>query len=174
MLMFFCLNLTFSRSRKEKMTWRKSNWWSWQSWMGRIVIKKPFPWSTLSTPVSAWCYLWKNANHATPSCSHNRLLTYSSLFFSSSLSPRRFQPDGEDDLKKRQLMELAIINGTYRDTTKPSAAVSQASASSRKLWDVCTAAYLCAVFGFRFHFLSRFQCFWGRPWVSSHCGMSWL
>lgn len=31
-----------------------------------------------------------------------------------------FQADGEDDLKKRQLMELAIINGTYRDsTTKP-------------------------------------------------------
>ncbi|XP_060588270.1 protein quaking-B-like isoform X4 [Ruditapes philippinarum] len=28
-------------------------------------------------------------------------------------------PDGEDDLKKRQLMELAIINGTYRDTSKP-------------------------------------------------------
>ena len=27
-----------------------------------------------------------------------------------------FQPEGEDDLKKRQLMELAIINGTYRDT----------------------------------------------------------
>ncbi|XP_064616701.1 protein quaking-B-like isoform X2 [Liolophura sinensis] len=25
-------------------------------------------------------------------------------------------PEGEDDLKKRQLMELAIINGTYRDT----------------------------------------------------------
>ncbi|BFZ25193.1 hypothetical protein BsWGS_28232 [Bradybaena similaris] len=25
-------------------------------------------------------------------------------------------PDGEDDLKKRQLMELAIMNGTYRDT----------------------------------------------------------
>ncbi|XP_059177829.1 KH domain-containing RNA-binding protein QKI-like isoform X9 [Physella acuta] len=24
-------------------------------------------------------------------------------------------PDGEDDLKKRQLMELAIMNGTYRD-----------------------------------------------------------
>lgn len=23
--------------------------------------------------------------------------------------------DGEDELKKRQLMELAIINGTYRD-----------------------------------------------------------
>lgn len=43
------------------------------------------------------------------------------------------QPDGEDDLKKRQLMELAIINGTYRDTSKP--ATSQAggqSASSRK------------------------------------------
>ncbi|XP_070190625.1 protein held out wings-like isoform X5 [Littorina saxatilis] len=39
-------------------------------------------------------------------------------------------PDGEDDLKKRQLMELAIINGTYRDTTKPSTAMTQASASS--------------------------------------------
>ena len=27
------------------------------------------------------------------------------------------QADGEDELKKRQLMELAIINGTFRDTT---------------------------------------------------------
>ncbi|CAL1528911.1 unnamed protein product [Lymnaea stagnalis] len=36
-------------------------------------------------------------------------------------------PDGEDDLKKRQLMELAIINGTYRDTTKPSPAPTQNS-----------------------------------------------
>ncbi|XP_045767720.1 protein held out wings isoform X2 [Maniola jurtina] len=27
------------------------------------------------------------------------------------------QADGEDELKKRQLMELAIINGTYRDST---------------------------------------------------------
>ncbi|XP_043213584.1 protein held out wings-like isoform X1 [Amphibalanus amphitrite] len=27
--------------------------------------------------------------------------------------------DGEDELKKRQLMELAIINGTYRDSSKP-------------------------------------------------------
>ena len=26
-----------------------------------------------------------------------------------------FQPEGEDDLKKMQLMELAIINGTFRD-----------------------------------------------------------
>ncbi|KAK0052617.1 protein quaking-like isoform X3 [Biomphalaria pfeifferi] len=31
------------------------------------------------------------------------------------------------DLKKRQLMELAIINGTYRDTTKPSPSPSQNS-----------------------------------------------
>ena len=35
-----------------------------------------------------------------------------------------FQSDGEDELKKRQLMELAIINGTYRD--------SQSKNSSRK------------------------------------------
>ena len=27
-----------------------------------------------------------------------------------------FQPAGEDELKKMQLMELAIINGTYRDS----------------------------------------------------------
>lgn len=32
------------------------------------------------------------------------------------------QADGEDELKKRQLMELAIINGTYRD---PSAKLGQ-------------------------------------------------
>lgn len=29
-----------------------------------------------------------------------------------------FQPEGEDDLKKMQLMELAILNGTYRDQAK--------------------------------------------------------
>ncbi|XP_064627590.1 protein quaking-A-like isoform X7 [Lineus longissimus] len=29
-------------------------------------------------------------------------------------------PEGQDELKKRQLMELAILNGTYRDTSKPS------------------------------------------------------
>lgn len=58
-----------------------------------------------------------------------------------------FQPDGEDDLKKRQLMELAIINGTYRDTTKPSPTVAQPSASSRKFSDV-DQHILCAVFGF--------------------------
>ena len=37
------------------------------------------------------------------------------------------QPDGEDDLKRRQLMELAIINGTYRDTVAAGAAVGPAS-----------------------------------------------
>lgn len=30
------------------------------------------------------------------------------------------QADGEDELKKRQLMELAIINGTYRDSSSKS------------------------------------------------------
>lgn len=36
------------------------------------------------------------------------------------------QADGEDELKKRQLMELAIINGTYRDSnTKVSAAAGK-------------------------------------------------
>ena len=53
-----------------------------------------------------------------------------------------FQPEGEDDLKKRQLMELAIINGTYRDTKNPSAIGSPnmpMPPSSRKLgmWSCC-------------------------------------
>lgn len=44
------------------------------------------------------------------------------------------QPEGEDDLKKRQLMELAIINGTYRDTKNPQTGAGSVSvpASSRK------------------------------------------
>lgn len=32
------------------------------------------------------------------------------------------QAEGEDELKKRQLMELAIINGTYRDSSAKAAA----------------------------------------------------
>ncbi|KAJ8945880.1 hypothetical protein NQ318_002721 [Aromia moschata] len=36
------------------------------------------------------------------------------------------QADGEDELKKRQLMELAIINGTYRDSTSKAASVAAA------------------------------------------------
>jgi len=42
------------------------------------------------------------------------------------------QPDGEDDLKRRQLMELAIINGTYRDTVtalSPAAVLTGAAAA---------------------------------------------
>lgn len=45
-------------------------------------------------------------------------------------------PEGEDDLKKRQLMELAIINGTYRDTSKPSTSAAQPSSTQCELsWD---------------------------------------
>lgn len=43
-----------------------------------------------------------------------------------------FQPDGEDDLKKRQLMELAIINGTYRDTSKPATTQTTSASATRK------------------------------------------
>ena len=42
------------------------------------------------------------------------------------------QPEGEDDLKKMQLMELAIINGTYRDTKQALAAAAAAAAAARK------------------------------------------
>lgn len=34
------------------------------------------------------------------------------------------QADGEDELKKRQLMELAIINGTYRDSSSKAASAT--------------------------------------------------
>ncbi|GLV44308.1 held out wings [Carabus blaptoides fortunei] len=53
------------------------------------------------------------------------------------------QADGEDELKKRQLMELAIINGTYRDSSAKAAAaaacdeewrrVAQAAAETQRL-----------------------------------------
>lgn len=35
------------------------------------------------------------------------------IFFKKKTS---FQTEGEDELKKKQLMELAIINGTYKDS----------------------------------------------------------
>lgn len=39
------------------------------------------------------------------------------------------QAEGEDELKKRQLMELAIINGTYRDSSTKAAATGNQSLS---------------------------------------------
>lgn len=80
------------------------------------------------------------------------------------------QPDGEDDLKKRQLMELAIINGTYRDTSKPatSQAGSGQSSSTRKSRPLgqrplaIHASSVCAVLiALRFFFLPLFI-----PWLS--------
>ncbi|KAJ8961636.1 hypothetical protein NQ314_005888, partial [Rhamnusium bicolor] len=43
------------------------------------------------------------------------------------------QADGEDELKKRQLMELAIINGTYRDSTSKAASVAACDEEWRRL-----------------------------------------
>ncbi|XP_056642714.1 protein held out wings isoform X2 [Diorhabda carinulata] len=43
------------------------------------------------------------------------------------------QADGEDELKKRQLMELAIINGTYRDSTTKVASVAGCEEEWRRL-----------------------------------------
>ena len=77
------------------------------------------------------------------------------------------QPEGEDELKRRQLMELAIINGTYRDTksgsnpqiqtngTSPPSSLSPlggtpshpaaiaAAVASRKWHGVVTPSMLC-------------------------------
>nr|CAD7195548.1 unnamed protein product [Timema douglasi] len=41
--------------------------------------------------------------------------------------------DGEDELKKRQLMELAIINGTYRDSNAKAAAAAACDEEWRRL-----------------------------------------
>nr|CAD7407632.1 unnamed protein product [Timema poppensis] len=51
--------------------------------------------------------------------------------------------DGEDELKKRQLMELAIINGTYRDSN------AKAAAAAGTLWlaqsqDFCLIGTSCS------------------------------
>ena len=40
------------------------------------------------------------------------------------------QSDGEDELKKRQLMELANINGTYRDSSSK----NSSRKSSNRSW----------------------------------------
>ena len=40
------------------------------------------------------------------------------------------QPEGEDELKRRQLMELAIINGTYRDTKSGTNTQAQTNGTS--------------------------------------------
>ncbi|XP_064627581.1 protein quaking-A-like isoform X2 [Lineus longissimus] len=42
-------------------------------------------------------------------------------------------PEGQDELKKRQLMELAILNGTYRDTSKPSPGSQQVNVTQSHL-----------------------------------------
>lgn len=43
-----------------------------------------------------------------------------------------FQAEGEDSLKKMQLMELAILNGTYRDANiKPSKTPTDQSESTQ-------------------------------------------
>ncbi|XP_050293593.1 protein held out wings isoform X3 [Anthonomus grandis grandis] len=43
------------------------------------------------------------------------------------------QAEGEDELKKRQLMELAIINGTYRDSSSKAASATAADEEWRRV-----------------------------------------
>ncbi|XP_071051643.1 protein held out wings isoform X2 [Onthophagus taurus] len=50
------------------------------------------------------------------------------------------QADGEDELKKRQLMELAIINGTYRDSSSKAASVADLTACDEEWRRVAAAA----------------------------------
>lgn len=47
------------------------------------------------------------------------------------------QADGEDELKKRQLMELAIINGTYRDSSAKAAAAVAAAGRTAHQYETC-------------------------------------
>ncbi|XP_055599539.1 protein held out wings isoform X2 [Uranotaenia lowii] len=48
--------------------------------------------------------------------------------------------EGEDELKKRQLMELAIINGTYRDSTTKNAPAELSFESAYDGWKQLAAA----------------------------------
>ncbi|XP_059482295.1 protein held out wings isoform X2 [Neocloeon triangulifer] len=49
--------------------------------------------------------------------------------------------DGEDELKKRQLMELAIINGTYRDSSIKSATGGMLPDESSEMANRCARSY---------------------------------
>ena len=61
------------------------------------------------------------------------------------------QSDGEDELKKRQLMELAIINGTYRDSSSKNSSrefkILEKKQSSRqfKILESCRVCLLFSV-----------------------------
>nr|CAH7728289.1 unnamed protein product [Callosobruchus chinensis] len=59
------------------------------------------------------------------------------------------QADGEDELKKRQLMELAIINGTYRDSTTKAASVAATNPllsipATTSIYCMTCAPFVCA------------------------------
>jgi len=62
----------------------------------------------------------------------------------SLIGPSIFlQSEGEDELKKRQLMELAIINGTYRDSQSKNASRKPFSDSVMDpLGALCYLSYL--------------------------------
>uniref|UniRef100_A0A1I7WPM5 KH domain-containing protein n=1 Tax=Heterorhabditis bacteriophora TaxID=37862 RepID=A0A1I7WPM5_HETBA len=57
-------------------------------------------------------------------------------------------PEGEDELKRKQLMELAIINGTYRSATEQAAAAAAQLAAKQPL-----AAALQAAVNFLLYFV---------------------
>jgi hypothetical protein len=67
------------------------------------------------------------------------------------------QADGEDELKKRQLMELAIINGTYRDSSIK--AVATAAGTQFATCIGCTFDFLYAILiQFYAQYLLQYSC----------------
>lgn len=60
------------------------------------------------------------------------------------------QADGEDELKKRQLMELAIINGTYRDSSTKTAAAGN-NPNKYGIWSIFTQQFSIEDTNFQFH-----------------------
>lgn len=77
------------------------------------------------------------------------------------------QPEGEDDLKKRQLMELAILNGTYRDTKSGSSSSTcvtpQPALNPSVLPRKCARTHLLAT-----EYRSSVTSVW-RRWVKFGC-----
>ncbi|RZC43150.1 held out wings, partial [Asbolus verrucosus] len=60
-----------------------------------------------------------------------------------SMRDKKKQADGEDELKKRQLMELAIINGTYRDSSSKAVSATGTRMCCRNWCGLTSSSLAC-------------------------------
>ena len=98
--------------------WTLPNNWRYQTIDATKQLTLPDNWRYQTIEANRLLTLPSNWRYQAIDCT-KRLIA---LDFQNLIFP--LQTEGEDELKKRQLMELAIMNGTYRD--------SQSKNSSRK------------------------------------------